>query len=75
MEEAAVSCRGPERIQLMKRWLAVLKEIEKVSGASFEDKERNSEQQAASDEAKDNSKKPSLVRKHIYALLPNPSLL
>lgn len=57
LEEAAVSCRGPERIQLLKRWLAVLKEIEKLSGAPFEDKEKNSEQQATTDEARDNPKK------------------
>lgn len=61
LEEAAVSCRGPERIQLLKRWLAVLKEIEKLSGAPFEDKEKNSEQQATTDEARDNPKKSSMV--------------
>uniref|UniRef100_A0A5B7CAL5 Uncharacterized protein n=1 Tax=Davidia involucrata TaxID=16924 RepID=A0A5B7CAL5_DAVIN len=61
LEEASVSCRGPERIQLMRRWLAVLKEIEKLSGASFNDNEKNPEQYHPSEESKDNQKKPSLV--------------
>ncbi|KAA8539396.1 hypothetical protein F0562_026088 [Nyssa sinensis] len=61
LEEASVSCRGPERIQLMRRWLAVVKEIEKLSGSSFDDKEKNPEQYHPSEESKDNQKKPSLV--------------
>ncbi|KAL7215146.1 hypothetical protein ACSBR1_027333 [Camellia fascicularis] len=61
LEEAAVSCRGPERAQLMKRWLVVLKEIEKLSGVSLEDKEKNPEQNHPSEEPKENMKKPSMV--------------
>ncbi|GMP68720.1 hypothetical protein CsSME_00028249 [Camellia sinensis var. sinensis] len=61
LEEAAVSCRGPERAQLMKRWLVVLKEIEKLSGVSLEEKEKNPEQNHPSEEPKENMKKPSMV--------------
>ncbi|CAN1257792.1 hypothetical protein LINPERPRIM_LOCUS9704 [Linum perenne] len=37
LEEAAVSCRGQDRILLMRRWLNVLKEAEKSEAASLED--------------------------------------
>ncbi|XP_057981798.1 uncharacterized protein LOC131167054 [Malania oleifera] len=60
LEDAAITCRGLERVQLLRRWLAVLKEIEKLSGGSFENKEK-SEQDLASDESKDIPRKPSLV--------------
>lgn len=63
LEEAAVSSRGLERTQLLKRWLAALKQIENLSGSSFEDKEKNSEQHDASNEPRDYSRKPSFVRK------------
>ena len=63
MEEAAISHRGPERVQLLRRWLVVLKEIENLSGASVEGKEKTLEQHLAVEDIKENPQRPSLVRK------------
>ncbi|XP_060184150.1 sporulation-specific protein 15-like isoform X1 [Lycium barbarum] len=52
LEEASISCKGPERVQLMKRWLAALKAIDNMSEVSVEDKEKNNEQQHSSEEPK-----------------------
>lgn len=64
LEEAAVSYRGPERVQLLKRWLAILKDIEKLS----EEGEKTLEQHLASDESKDGLKRPSLVSELVYVI-------
>lgn len=61
LEEAAISHRGPERVQLLRRWLVVLKEIENLSGASVEGKEKTLEQHLAVEDIKENPQRPSLV--------------
>ncbi|KAK6156202.1 hypothetical protein DH2020_010450 [Rehmannia glutinosa] len=61
LEEASVSCRGRERVELMRRWVAVLKEIEKSSGITFEDKETSNEQHQLLEDPKESPRRQSMV--------------
>lgn len=61
LEEASVSCRGAERAELMRRWLAILKAIESKSGTSYEDKEKINELNQLSDESKESPRRQSMV--------------
>ncbi|KAK9289391.1 hypothetical protein L1049_007546 [Liquidambar formosana] len=61
LEEVSVSCRGLERIQLLRRWLVALKEIERISGSCFDNDDKFPEQHHSSDESKDSPGKPTLA--------------
>ncbi|KAL8093320.1 uncharacterized protein LOC141690128 isoform X2 [Apium graveolens] len=65
LEEASVSCQGPERTLLIERWLVALKEIEEY-------KERSLEQHPSSEEPKENLKKPSIVLYYDYDIGGEP---
>ncbi|XP_073113300.1 uncharacterized protein [Elaeis guineensis] len=59
LEDVAVTCRGEERVQLLRRWLVALKEIERLSGGSVDDK--TPEQPTSSDEPNSSPRNASLV--------------
>ncbi|XP_059649913.1 uncharacterized protein LOC132295621 [Cornus florida] len=61
LEEVSVSCRGIERIQLLRRWLVALKEIERISGGFLETTGKESQQLHIYDESRDSPRKPTLV--------------
>ncbi|KZV26112.1 filamin A-interacting protein 1-like [Dorcoceras hygrometricum] len=61
LEETSVSCRGAERTELMRRWLAILKEIESKIGTSSEDKEKLHEPNELPEESKESPRRQSMV--------------
>ncbi|KAA8518843.1 hypothetical protein F0562_016383 [Nyssa sinensis] len=61
LEEVSVSCRGIERVQLLRRWLVALNEIERIFGGFLETNGKNDKQLHISDESKDSPRKPTLV--------------
>lgn len=62
LEELSVSCRGIERVQMLRRWLVALKEVERLTAPSSTDSDpKDPEDQLLLDDFKDSPKKPTLV--------------
>lgn len=58
LEEASVSCKGIERVLMLRRWLAALKGVERVPAFYLV---KDSRDQLNFDEAKDSVRRPTLV--------------
>ncbi|KAG7030752.1 hypothetical protein SDJN02_04789, partial [Cucurbita argyrosperma subsp. argyrosperma] len=61
LEEASVSCGRPERAQLLRSWLVVLKEVKKLSDVPSEETAKTLEQHLAFEDAKESPRKPDIV--------------
>jgi len=65
LEEVSISCRGIERVQLLRRWLVALKEVERLTATYEKDvdtNEKDADSQFLHDEFKDSpTQQPTLV--------------
>lgn len=61
LEEASVSCRGLERVQLLRRWLAALKEAEAILETTSGCNEGEAEQYHSTMEYHDSPRRPATV--------------
>jgi len=70
LEEVSVSCRGMERVQLLRRWLVALKEVERLTATFIDTNEKDADNQLLLDEFKDSStQQPTLVCEPLLFLL------
>ncbi|XP_027937280.1 golgin subfamily A member 3 isoform X1 [Vigna unguiculata] len=53
LEEVSISCRGIERVQLLRRWLVALKEVERLTANFIDTDEKDTDNQLLHDEFKD----------------------
>ncbi|KAK7279421.1 hypothetical protein RJT34_24473 [Clitoria ternatea] len=62
LEELSVSCRGIERVQLLRRWLVALKEVERLTATATDTNANDSDNHFLYDEYKDSpTQQPTLI--------------
>lgn len=62
LEEVSVSCRGIERVQLLRRWLVALREVERLTVTCNGTKAKDQDNEFLHDESKDSpTPQPTLV--------------
>ncbi|GAB4833693.1 hypothetical protein Ancab_031940 [Ancistrocladus abbreviatus] len=72
LEELSISCRGEERILLLRRWLVSLKEVERTRGSS-DNKDKHNEQDPKNDESRQHTlgerKKGIVIRRLVRVMV------
>ncbi|CAJ1968400.1 unnamed protein product [Sphenostylis stenocarpa] len=59
LEEVSISCRGIERVQLLRRWLVALKEVERLTATCADTNAKDPDNQFLHDES--NTQQPTLI--------------
>ncbi|KAJ9559137.1 hypothetical protein OSB04_013751 [Centaurea solstitialis] len=61
LEEVSVSCKGEQRVQLLKRWLVSLRECERLDGSLVDDDPKSSEDPCTSNDKSTTPEKPTMI--------------